>query len=1403
MKKWMACTISVSLALLTLSFAGWELTTRSAQAKGSEPMLSRAEQNTPNGTIIDSEITTNTVWTKAGSPYTITTMVIVSGGITLTVDSGVQVIAEPDATLYVAGNLVAKGTQAERILFTSSSKKPGAWSGILAANLLYPASVTLQYATVEYGGGQNQSGNLDSFIADTSVSHCIFQHSLTNGLAHTMGSGSLQVSDTAFLNNTEDAVYIDETGSSDPILSGLTASGNGRNAVVYHAVTFQGVTTLENMGLPTIMESGFTVDDTASLTIQPGVVLEDDANAAIYGPLTAKGTVAQPILITGVDKKPGSWEGLELYGNQGKPVTATFDHVTIEYGGMYTNTMPGNLKVEDAVVTVTNSILRNSAFNGITSNGGYVETQPSLTLDNVQFTGNQASAVYCWAENCNIKAHDLSASGNGHNTITYDTNLSGPVVWRKAGIDYLVQNQVVVDASAVLSIDPGVKVQFDKSASLEVAGALFADGTLTQPITFTASSSQAGWWDGISLGKVSSGVLDLYYCDIGYASVNLTLDNNSASIRNCRIHDSSETGINNIETSQPLIRYNRFEGNPTAVFQSEAAELDLDARYNWWGDASGPKATTNPAGKGDPISDRVTFEPWLTSTAQTKQTGGVNVTLLGPLTFSPGSTQYYAATYSNDSAQTVNDAVLRLALPVNAEYLDNTGGGILYPEIQQVFWKLGSLAPGERGTVAVRVRFDWGVPVGLHDTVVSQISGSDMSQPPFDVSDYINYVPNPIVSRVDVSSAQVKIDRGLYPDLDQLFTQAEGKGYVFGKAQTLTYFLGQVQTEYILLKFKPGFSTLVLWRDTNGIMAQAIDGSSVSIGNTSENMSYSLQTGEWKKTSGVGVMGIQATNGMSWTECMKNCIEEKLPSYVVSKYIKGVSVAATMVSCYQAAKGDQDQYLDCAGIIGGVVPGWDEGVELGKCNYDCQKCKQNGKECDDDNCHCCKTDKHRCDSGDWLYGFFGLDVIKKTQCYEGKYLAEVVESTCAWCSKCVQDGDPHCESKNSQTEMMQSFSQTATSQIQLSAVPDATVSSGAGKCPKCEEAKDPNELYGPQGDLLPGQVVTYTITYENIGTGEAYGVFIDDSLSPYFDLSTLKVVSGSASLSAATQSLYFEVGDLAAKGEAGSSGSVAYAVRLKSGLASGTIIQNQAVVFFPSVPEQTPTNPAINSIQPVRADPRSLQTTGIHPVSFKLTGKDAGGLPLTFTVAEGPFYGSLSGTAPHLTYTARAGFSGRDRLVFTASNGNAASLPAEVAINVLPDPNDTTAPQVEWASPAAASVVTVAGDPMPGLDGTIYEPMIQAQFSEALDQTTVNSKNVKVSRGGSVVNASIRYDPVTYQMVVFIEEAPRGTATYTVVIGTGVKDLVGNHLAAVYPWSFQVISTGSAGYTVFLPRVVR
>ena len=74
---------------------------------------------------------------------------------------------------------------------------------------------------------------------------------------------------------------------------------------------------------------------------------------------------------------------------------------------------------------------------------------------------------------------------------------------------------------------------------------------------------------------------------------------------------------------------------------------------------------------------------------------------------------------------------------------------------------------------------------------------------------------------------------------------------------------------------------------------------------------------------------------------------------------------------------------------------------------------------------------------------------------------------------------------------------------------------------------------------------------------------------------------------------------------------------------------------------------------------RPAVTSASHVVPFNgsvataLTATDPRGLPLTWTVLTPPVHGSLSGTAPNLTYTAGPGYSGADSFVLQADNGEA------------------------------------------------------------------------------------------------------------------------------------------------------
>jgi uncharacterized repeat protein (TIGR01451 family) len=357
---------------------------------------------------------------------------------------------------------------------------------------------------------------------------------------------------------------------------------------------------------------------------------------------------------------------------------------------------------------------------------------------------------------------------------------------------------------------------------------------------------------------------------------------------------------------------------------------------------------------------------------------------------------------------------------------------------------------------------------------------------------------------------------------------------------------------------------------------------------------------------------------------------------------------------------------------------------------------------------------------------------------------------------------------------------------------------------ECEiqPAHDPNAKFGTEGDVLPGQTLTYTITYENEGDGQAFGVFVVDELDEDLDDSTLTVYSGEYITS--TRTLIWDIGELDPAGEPGSSGVVSFTVAVSPGLPGGTVISNESVVHFPSASEQTPTNAVVNVVVPVVAHPQHVETSYARPVSVTLTGKDVSAAPLTYYVNEDPSYGELSGFPPNLTYTPMDNFTGPDRFSFTVDNGTIESRPADVTIVVLPSADDATAPRVLWTSPgdgetiaqpAAPSIITDTVEP-------VYPPGLLVRFSEPLDPTTVTAENIHMEeQGGGNINITPVDDEWSNWLNIVLHE-PWQAGEYTVTLSTGLKDASGNSLTVDYAWGFTVAAAASDN-NIYIPLVAK
>ena len=102
-------------------------------------------------------------------------------------------------------------------------------------------------------------------------------------------------------------------------------------------------------------------------------------------------------------------------------------------------------------------------------------------------------------------------------------------------------------------------------------------------------------------------------------------------------------------------------------------------------------------------------------------------------------------------------------------------------------------------------------------------------------------------------------------------------------------------------------------------------------------------------------------------------------------------------------------------------------------------------------------------------------------------------------------------------------------------------------------------------------------------------------------------------------------------------------------------------------------------------------------VTVTLTGSDADGNVLTFRATSNPSHGTLSGTAPSLTYTPAANYSGPDSFTFVANDGIVDSAPATVSLTVTPVNDAPVAnARVATTSQGVAVAITLTGSDVDG-----------------------------------------------------------------------------------------------------------
>ncbi|MEF8771396.1 right-handed parallel beta-helix repeat-containing protein [Halodesulfurarchaeum sp.] len=122
-------------------------------------------------TFVDSNISADTTWSAAESPYRVVSNVSVAPDATLTIEPGTTVEFAEGVTLDVAGSLRANGTSESPITITASRalSTPGAWGSIRTTGT-DTATVSLTHTELSYATTGVTVSNSDSMVQFLNVS---------------------------------------------------------------------------------------------------------------------------------------------------------------------------------------------------------------------------------------------------------------------------------------------------------------------------------------------------------------------------------------------------------------------------------------------------------------------------------------------------------------------------------------------------------------------------------------------------------------------------------------------------------------------------------------------------------------------------------------------------------------------------------------------------------------------------------------------------------------------------------------------------------------------------------------------------------------------------------------------------------------------------------------------------------------------------------------------------------------------------------------------------------------------------------------------------------------------------------------------------------------------------------
>jgi hypothetical protein len=577
-------------------------------------MTGNAGSGNEAGDVIEvraGEVRTSQNWSPNPLVYRVTGDVTVRTTTINNPDAAAQLTIEPGTTVEFAsgcrlvigyyylgsyyGALACPGELGDEVLLTGVARSAGSWEGVQFMAQTNAQLSVLDYARVEYAG---QGTGADVFCesgASPTFTNCAMNGSSGYPLSvHCASAYGVQGVDGS---GNASGNVIEVRGGE--VKSSQTWVPNPLNFRVTGDVTVR-TNTINN------------ADAAAVLTLAAGTTIEfaDACQLLIgyyylgsyYGALVCQGASGNQVVMTGVTKTPGSWEGV-YFRAQTNGSLSRMERTRVAFAGQGSN---ANVYCESATPAFANCFFNNSSGYPLS-----VHCNAAGGVEGISGSGNVAGDVI------EVRTGEVTSSQ------TWSWN---PLNYRVTG-DVTVRSSTINNpgAAAVLTIAPGTTIEFADACGLIIGkyylgdyyGALDTQGEAGNEVLFTAVTKAPGSWEGIRF---------MAQTNAGLTLLNQTILEYGGQVYNANVYCEALA----VPTFVDCLM-NSSSGYPLSVpCNSARGAQGVDGTGNLAGDVieiRGGEVTTTQTWGSNPIDYRVTGDVVVRSTTINNKSAATVLTI--------------------------------------------------------------------------------------------------------------------------------------------------------------------------------------------------------------------------------------------------------------------------------------------------------------------------------------------------------------------------------------------------------------------------------------------------------------------------------------------------------------------------------------------------------------------------------------------------------------------------------------------------------------------------------------------------------------------------------------------------------------------------------------------------------